>query len=342
MASKKKRPATMTDVAKLAGVSQTTVSFIVNDAPLGDRIPEETRQRVLTAIESLDYRPNAMAQALRTNQSRIIGFVTDLIATTPHAGRIVRGAQDAAWENNRMLLLVNTDGERGVETATIEVMLEHQVDAIIYATMYHRLASPPANIRQVSTVLLNCFVEDYSLPSVLPDDESGGYLATKTLLDKGHRRIGMINNSSPIPATFHRLQGYKRALEDYGIPFDDQLLCSGLILSSRTTYDCTRQLMGLPEPPTAIFCFNDQMAIGVYDALRDLNLSIPDEVAVIGFDNLEIISTLLHPPLSSIELPHYQMGQWAVNYLLGNLPEAKVDKSVQQRITCPYIERQSV
>lgn len=329
----------MNDVARVAGVSQTTVSFVVNNVANAN-IPEETQERVWTAIKELGYRPNAMARSLRSQRSDTIGFISDEIVTTPYAGKIIQGAQDSAWANNKMLLVLNTSHNTDIEHVAVEMLLERRVESIIYGTMFHQEVTPPMNLRHVPMVLLNCYTEDRSLPSVVPDEVLGGRTAVEMLLQKGHTRIGFINSNDPIPATFGRLEGYKQALAAHNISFDPQLVCAEHRVAAGG-YRATFELMRLPDPPTAIFCFRDLMAMGVYDALRKLGLSIPEDVAVVGFDNQELIAAHLHPSLSTLELPHYAMGQWAVQYLLDHADQLPVHAPTQHLMACPYIERLS-
>ncbi len=335
----RKRPPTMSDIARLAGVSRTTVSFVLNNHVSSASIPAETKDRVLKAAKRLSYRPNLAAKGLRTNRTHTIGFITDEIATTPHAVKIIKGAQDVALAHGKLLLIVNTGSDASVKETAIEMMLERQVEGIIYAAMYHQEVALPANMYEGFAVLIDCFSADRSLPSVVPDEIQGGRTATEILLKKGHRRIGFINNVDPIPAVSGRLEGYKQALKAYDVPFDENLVRLH-VSDSRGGYRGTLELLQSREPPTAIFCFSDFMAMGAYDALRTQGLSIPGDVAVMGFDNQELIAAQLSPPLSTIQLPHYQMGKWAVEFLLehtgASLPP------VQHTIDCPYIERQSV
>lgn len=335
----RKRASTMSDIARQAGVSRTTVSFVLNNHASSANIPAETRDRVLAAAKKLAYRPNLAARGLRTNQTHTIGFIADEITTTPYAVNIIKGAQDAAWTYGKLLLILNTGSDASIKETAVEMMLERQVEGIIYAAMYHHEVVLPANMYEGPTVLLDCFCADRSLPSVVPDELQGGRMATEILLKKGHRRIGFINDPGSIPAAFGRLEGYKQALQSYDIPFDESLVCFHGYKAAGG-YQGTLKLMQLREPPTAIFCFSDFVAMGVYDALRTLGMSIPSEVAVIGFDNYELIAAQLTPPLSTIELPHYEMGKWAVEYLLehsgASLP------AVQHTIPCPYIERHSI
>lgn len=329
----------MTEVARYAGVSQTTVSFVLNNAETPN-IPAETRQRVLRAVAELGYRPNALAQGLRMKRSGIFGFITDEIAITPHAGKIVEGAQDVAWENGKILMLVNTKSNPEIETTAIDLLLSRRVEGIIYATMYHRLVTLPAALHDIPTVLLDCYVADRQIPSVVPDEFGGGFGATKHLLEKGHRRIGYINDSHIIPASIERLSGYRAALAAFGVPFDPDLVCSD-VSNPEGGYRCAQRLLQVENGPSAVFCFNDRMAMGAYDAIRKLNLQIPGDVAVIGFDNQELIAAHLYPPLTTMELPHYQMGVWAVQKLVKNLSGAESGIAEQYKITCPLIERES-
>lgn len=331
---------TMHDVAKLAGVSQTTVSFVLNNAPNAN-ISEETRQRILDAVAQLGYRPNAIAKNLRSQRSHAIGLVTDLIASTPYAGKIVQGAQDAAAEFDKVLFLANTGGNAHVEKTAIETMLNHQIEGLIYATMFHRSVTPPPELYQIPSVLLNCKDPQRSLPSVVPDEFHSAFTAVQLLVEKGHRLIGFINSVDTGPATLGRLSGYTRALQKYGISIADELICYGESRQNSGYVNGMRLMQQTPRP-TAIFCFNDQVAMGVYEALHELRLRIPEDVAVVGFDNLDIIAAYLRPPLSTMELPHYEMGQWAVRFLVNNTEQSRADEPVQQALICPYIQRMSL
>lgn len=333
----------MKDVAKQAGVSQTTVSFVINRVENAN-IPLETQERVFAAIDKLGYRPNAMARQLRSNRTQTFGFISDVVATTPFAGQIIQGAQDAAWARGYLLLVVNTGGDEAVTNAAVETLLGRRVDGILYATMYHRAVTLPPQVREAPTVLLDCFVEDRSLPSVAPDEGRGGYEATAALLRKGHRRIGLVNNLDIVPAMTGRQEGYQQALAAAGIAFDEQLVTRH---PSEPTggYEAVAQLMQLAQPPTAIFCFNDRMALGAYRYAQKHGLCIPEDLAIIGFDNQDMIAPYLEPPLTTMALPHYAMGQWAVEHLLQLIEQPDRQNGsppVQHLCECPLIERASI
>ena len=333
--------ATIKDVAKKAGVSFKTVSRVLNDDAA---VRDSTRVKVLNAVKALDYRPNIMARSLRAQRTHTIGLISDVVATTPYAGYMIQGAQDLAWQHGSIILLVNTGGNQEMKAASVNIMRERQVDGIIYASMYHREVHPPDNLRELPAVLLDCFVADASLPSVVPEEIVGGQEATTYLLRKGHRRIGFIGDEADVPAKLGRLQGYRNALTAHNIPFDPSLVKTG---SSDPAggYDCTMQLLqSEQQPPTALFCYNDRMAMGAYDAIRKQNLTIPNDIAVVGFDNLEIIAAHLYPPLTTMQLPHYEMGQWAVDHLLTLINQESDHASqfaIQQKLQCPLVERLS-
>ncbi|MFN8489261.1 MAG: LacI family DNA-binding transcriptional regulator [Caldilineaceae bacterium] len=334
----RKTNATIHEIARHAGVGVGTVSRVLNDSP---NVSPTTRELVLKVIAERGYRPKTAAKVLRTSKTHVIGFVTDEIATTPFAGNVIRGAQDAAWAQGKILLLVNTNRNSDILETAIEMLLDRQVEGMIYATMFHQSVQLPASIHTLPTVLVDCFTEDRSLPSVVPDEGLGGYIATEQLLRKGHRRIGFINDIDLIPARFGRLEGYRQALASYHLPIDEALICYETP-EPHGGYAGALALLRLPDPPTAIFCFNDRMAMGAYEAIRERNLAIPHDVAVIGFDNMEVIAGSLRPPLTTMALPHYEMGQWAVNYLIEQASAVATEPPRQVKMTCPLITRASI
>lgn len=330
----------MQDVARAAGVSQTAVSFVVNNVSHAG-IPIETRQRILAAIEKLGYHPNVFAKNLRKEQSDIIGLITDEIAASPHAGQLIQGAQNAAVMSGNILLLANTGGDPEVEQVMLETMLAYRVHSVIYATMDHQIVQPPAALREIATVLLNCSCTDQSWPSVVPDEASSARSAVNSCLQKNHRRIGLINSGNGGPAAKGRLEGYQQALVADRMALHEDWIC----VEERTMeggYQGAMRLMLQPLPPTAIVCFNVHIALVVYVALNDLKLRIPQDVALIGFENIEGIAAFLRPKLSTMALPYYAMGAWAVNYLLKHGECKEPLPPIQHTIECAYIERDSV
>jgi LacI family transcriptional regulator len=327
------------DVAQRAGVSVTTVSHVLNDAP-GKRISDETRARVRQVAEELSYRPNGMARSLRLQRSHILAMVSDQIATTPHAGQIILGAQESASKRGWLLMLVNSSGDRETERAEIRALQQRQVDGFLYATMFHRVVDVPAELGDSPVTLLDARCDDPRIPSVAPDEIQGGQAATQLLLDHGHRVIGLINNVDDIPATQGRLEGYLRALREAGIAPDDDLVVPGRSDASGG-YVAGRALLDRTPRPTAIFCFNDRMAMGLYQAAAERGLRIPEDLSVVGFDNQELIADGLRPGLTTVALPHYEMGAWAVETLIRRIEDPEAP-SEQVLLRCPVVERGSV
>lgn len=334
---------TIKEIARHAQVGTTTVSRVLNDHPY---VSDEKRQRVMDAIKELDYHPSQTARHLRGSPSGLLGFLTDDVATTPYAVDIIRGAQQVAWEHSKVLLIADSGKNLQSAEAAVDVFLEREVEGIVYAAMYHRPVELPYDFERVPTVLANCFLESRRSPSVVPNEFEGGYNATEALIQAGHRRIGFINlweNKQglppPFPAINGRLRGYRHALQQYGIPFDASLV---RFTNQRPAhnYHHTCSLMSLSDPPTAIFCGTDRIAMTCYSVLAELNLRVPQDVAVVGFDNIIDIAEGLLPALTTIQLPHYEMGKWAVQYLMDGRGHSL--EPLQQRLPCPLVQRDSV
>jgi LacI family transcriptional regulator len=335
------RKPTIQDIAQLAGVGPGTVSRVLNDHP---NVSDKTRSKVMAVIEKLDYRPSFSARHMRTQRSHLIGFISDEVATTPYAGSIILGAQETAWQEERVLLLVNVGYNVTMLDEAIEIFLEREVEGIIYAAMYHQAVELPEKMMHVPAVLANCFATNLALPAVIPDEFGGGYTATEALLAKGHRRIGFININTRdpgIPASVGRQAGYVAALAAAGIRADEALVRYGFG-EAEDGYRYTHELMMLAEPPTALFCGNDRTAMGAYNALAELNLRIPDDVAVIGFDNQQIIAKALRPALTTMELPHHEMGRQAARILLEQIASEAEAATGKVEILCPLIARASI
>lgn len=330
------------DVAQAAGVSVTTVSHALNQNG-ASRVSEQTRRRVQDTARRMGYAPNRLASGLRNQRSQIIGFIGDEIATTPFAGRMILGAQEAAYQRDGLLMLLNTGVGRELEDRAVRTLLQHQVDGVIYARMYHQESQLPAELAGVPTVLLDTVSAQADYSSVVPDESGAAYTAVRELVEAGHTRIGYISNVDDIPATPARLEGYRRALADHGLAYDD-----GLVRACSTSAEEARaaavELLDRPDRPTALFCFNDIRAMGAYQAAERLGLAVPADLSVIGIDNLELIAASLAPGLTTVALPHYEMGQWAVERLYREIeaPSGETPPHEHAQLHCPLVSRESV
>ena len=332
---------TISDIAKLARVGVGTVSRVINDDP---RVKAETRLRVQKVIERVGYQPNFAARYIRTKRSSIIGVIADQVATTPFAGNIIKGAQAAAWAANKVLILIDSDGNFDLRVRAVNILLERDVEGIIYAAHFHQEVFLPEDIYKVPTVLVDCFVGERNLPSVVPDEFRGGYEATETLIRQGHRHIGLINLEpldNGYPAEVLRYQGYCAALKDYDIPYRESYVRYGS--EAGNGYRFANELLDAHSEITCFFVGNDRTAMGVYDAVKGRGLAIPQDIALISFDNQEILAENLHPQLSSMALPHAAMGEWAVEYLHHHQSEdmSSDGSTIQQLMHCPLVARQS-
>lgn len=334
----KQRAVTMKDVAERAGVSRSAVSFVLNNRR-SVALSDDTRDRVLDAAAELGYRPNAGARALAQQRSDWYGLVTEIV-TAPFAVEIIKGAQDRAFLDNKYLLIASTESDAEAEAAAIERFLEQRVEGLIYAATWHRAVTVPEIAREVPTVLVNCYDAEGRYPAVVPDEHTGGRRATERLLAAGHRRIGFVNLDPDIPAAVGRRHGYHDALRSAGIAIDDALEISGHATADGG-FAAVDALLDLADPPTAIFCANDRMAMGAYDAIKERGLRIPHDVAVIGFDNQELIAAYLRPSLTTVALPFDEMGARGVDILAAITAGQSTDTNIVT-VDCPLLERSSV
>lgn len=329
----------MMDVALAAGVSQTTVSLVLNNA-LGARLSTATRQRVREAARELGYTlPRRGPAAPHSVGSRVIGFVSDEISTDPWCALQLDGVRERAWENGLIVAAGVYHSDEALERAVLEQTLGQPLVGLIYGTILTRRIRPRPQFYQVPTVLLNCSLPDHSVASVVPGELLGGYVATLHLIRAGHRRIAHIHGQSWTDPSRDRLSGYRRALAEHDILFDPDLVRPGN-WEPPTGYEGTVALMDLPDPPTAIFVASDMMAVGCYDALKERGLRIPEDVSVVGYDDREI-AQFMRPPLTTVILPHHEMGlQAAATLIDGQIrPEGR---QPQIKVECTLVERQSV
>jgi LacI family transcriptional regulator len=328
----------MMDVAARAGVSQATVSLVLNDSQ-GVRLSEATRARVVEAARALGYELVKRGPRQPPNDKTVIGFLADEISTDPWMALAFDGVREKAWEFGLTVNLTVTRGDNDVQEQVVGMARQQPLLGVIYGTILTRCIQPAQALFNLPAVLLNCYDAERRLPSVVPGELLGGRTATERLLRSGHRRIGMITGQTGIEATSERVRGYRLALASKDVPFDPALVVPGN-WQPNSGYEGTLALMALSYPPTAIFCANDLMAVGCLDALKELGLAIPGDVAVIGYDDREI-SQYTRPPLTTLLLPHYEMGTTAMEFLLDRAARPTV-RAAQLKVECHLVERLSI
>lgn len=311
------------DVAKHAGTSFKTVSRVVNNDPA---VREETRVRVQQSIEALNYRPNSAARMMRNQKSGVIGFISDEVVTQPYAGELLLGAQEVASEHDRVLMVVNMEHDRRHRQQALDMLLERRVEGLVFASYYHREVEVPPEMLTVPSVLLNCFSTHAELASFVPDDEQAGFDATQLLIAQGHKHIALISLAPGITAARLRLAGYRRALQQAGLPFDGRLIVQGEPSFSDASGACTvetavARLMALQSRPTAIVCGKDEIAMQAYFLLLQYGMRVGHEMAVTSFDNQRLIAPNLSPGLTTMALPHLEMGRAALHHLFSGVTD---------------------
>lgn len=332
------------DVAAYAGVSDKTVSRVVNREA---SVKAATREKVEDAIKELGYVPNQAARLMRSNRSGVVGIMTDVVARTANSVELIGGIQDRLSEAGKGVLIANTGGTEDGEQAVWRTFQEHRLDGVLYATMFHQHVTLAVEPPPLPTVLVNCSAPDKpDLPSVVPDDFEGGYVAARYLAQEGHKRIAYITLNPQIVAAKLRGAAFQQALEEAGVPINGDWILAGyegpVGAETMRAFRVASELLALPddERPTAIMCGNDEIALQVISAAHAARVTVPDDVAVVGFDDFKMISTNVVPNLTTVGLPYYDIGKRAADKLLrllaGETIEIRSDK-----MACPLVVRDS-
>lgn len=328
---------TIYDVAREAGVSMATVSRVVNNNP---NVKPQTRKKVFEAIERLGYRPNAVARGLASKKTTTVGVVIPDISNAIFA-EVARGIEDIANMYHYNIILCNADKKKDKEIRVINTLLEKQVDGLLFmggaVTEEHLQAFKTAN---VPIVLCATTDEQGTIPSVDIDHEGAAFDAVQALIRSGHTRIAMICGTLQDPANgYARFQGYKRALEAAGLPYDESLVRIGNY-RYESGVDAMKYFLELGDRPTAVFSATDEMAIGAIHCIQDAGLKVPDNISVISVDNSRMAS-MVRPQLTAVAQPMYDIGAVSMRLLTKLMKKEAVDNA---RVILPHeiVNRQSV
>jgi DNA-binding LacI/PurR family transcriptional regulator len=320
----KKTNLSIKDIAKAAGVSHSTVSRALADSRL---IPESTRQRIQRIARERGYKPNAMARGLVTRRSRAIGVIVTTIAD-PFVAQVVRGIETVAGERGYRVFLGTSHNDPQREMNLVEAMHQWRVDGVIVsASRVGALYQPLLREIGAPIVLINNQnqADDAAIHSIGVDDAHGAQLATQHLSALGHRVIGYLGGPPDHRAHRDRLRGYQRALAEAGIAFDSALAQSGN--GSVEGGEPIAQWLTREPRPTAIFCYNDMTAIGALSALKRQRVRVPQDVSLVGFDDI-LFAAYTEPPLTTIHQPKDEMGRLAMKMVLDLLEGKAVDNVV--------------
>ncbi|EZP77196.1 transcriptional regulator [Parageobacillus genomosp. 1] len=312
--------ASIKDVAKLANVSTATVSRVLRNA---GNVTEETKRRVLEAIEALNYQPNVLGRYLRRMETEtVLVIVPDI--TNPFFSKVLRGIEAVALERGYQVLLGDTQNDVRLEEQYLNVLPQKQVDGMIFLTARTRKELMEEMSRQFPIVLACEYLEGTDIPTVSIDNISSARKATEHLIGLGHRRIAHLTGPMDVILSRDRLRGYYQALAQHDIDVDAALVQEG-DFSYESGYNVTLKLLALEKPPTAIFAANDAMAIGAIKAVRHRGGRVPEDVAVVGFDDIQMAS-IFEPGVTTIAQPMFDIGKQAMKLLLQLIDGEEVER----------------
>ncbi|AUJ24114.1 MULTISPECIES: LacI family DNA-binding transcriptional regulator [Virgibacillus] len=325
--------ATIKDVAKLAGVAVSTASYALNNS---DKVSQTTKEKVAAAAKSLNYRKNGLASDLkRTNTNTIALILSDL--SGPYYSELIQGVQDVTTANGFDLIACSSIG--GADSTAVKFLQEKRVDgAIILAHNISDEVTVQSARKGFPLVVLDRNLDSSFIYNIEVDNIHGGYLATEHLIQHDHSEIAYVSGPYNSHDNQLRFQGYLDALKDYNIPYKSKWKIIG-DFTRESGYRATKMLIAQRQLPHAIFYANDEMAIGGLEALRENDISVPNDLSVIGFDDIQL-AEYVSPPLSTIKQPKYEAGSLAVHVIFQVLAGEKVDH--QYTLSTELVKRQSV
>lgn len=331
--------ATIHDVAEKAGVSIKTVSRVLNG---GTEVSEKTRTRIEVAMHALEFTPSAAARMLRGRPTGLVGVIAEKLTTTPDSSEIIKGIQQVCEQMGKVLLIGETGGHAGNANRLVADMRERRVEAILFATPFHRQVALDSQLGRTPIALANCFEATCRYTQVIPDDEGGGYAAAQIVLQAGHRKIAFLQLIPGMVATDLRLRGFHRAMREYGVEPNAEWVMHGAEADDANEFShlssAVELLFASADRPTAILCGNDKMAMRVIFILQRRGLRVPADVSVVGFDDFRLISEALDPGLTTVALPYREIGALTGREVLkqGSRPAATI------RVPCLAVIRGTV
>ncbi len=319
--------ATIKDVAKMAGVSTTTVSHVINKTRF---VAKETEEAVMQAIKSLKYSPSAVARSLKVNTTKSIGMIVTT-SESPYFAEIIHAVEDHCYRQGYSLFLCNTQNDPEKIKNHVEMLTKKRVDGLLVMC---------SEYTQHSLDVLSSFS---SVPMVVMDwgpntdtdiieDNSftGGYLATKHLIDCGHKEIGLIAGELDKTTARTRYEGFVKAMNETNLPIHENWIMEGFF-EPEDGYECMNKILAQDSLPTAVFCCNDVMALGAISAITEKGLRVPDDISIIGYDNIHS-SRFYAPPLTTIHQSKSRLGAQAVNLLFERIANKDNDNHEKHRI----------
>lgn len=304
---------TIRDVARLADVSIGTVSAVINGK---SGVSDKLAERVRRAMEALDYHPNQVARSLKVRQTNTIGMIIPDV-TNPFFADVMHGVEGEARRNNYSVIFCNADEDPELERRQLSMLFSRRVDGVLLAPTDSHAAHDRLINRRFPLVFFDRIPAGFSGTAVVTDNFEASHQAARYLIGLGHRRIAIITGRLNLSNGLQRLEGFRRGLQEADLPFPQAYLRCGEFQLD-TAHKCGLELMQLPEPPTAVFCCNNKMTLGLMRALGELRIVCPERVSVLGFDDFDW-AVNFSPRLTTVAQPSYQMGKRAVELLLSKL-----------------------
>lgn len=344
---KSRKTPTLSDIAATVGVAPMTVSRVINQ---NGYVSEETRERVLQAVKDLNYRRNGMARNLKRQRTETIGLVLGDISN-PYSTELAHAIRETLLTAGFNLFICISEHSAKEDIIAFEALVNHSVDGIIVATRANTAGD--AYLREIvdsnlPVVVVGRDFQHAEVDSVAADNLRGGFEATRHLIDLGHERIGFIGAGLSARTSLKRLQGYLKALEEHGIEIDERLITGRKeavaevpgYSTEKMGYEGMKRLLSLPNRPTAIFARNDFTAIGAMSAIKEARLRIPQDVAIVGFDDIPL-AIHTSPPLTTVRQPMRMQGQIAAEMLLKRIRNEDDFARTERTLTCELIIRES-
>jgi LacI family transcriptional regulator len=310
-------PVTLSELAKAAGVSVSTVSRALNEDS-GHPVNESTKLHIKNLAKELGYRPNMVARGLKMDRTFTIGIIVDNIVS-PFSPLIMRGIHDHLKLHNYFSVIINADWDPEAEIEAIHQLISRSIDGIIFVESWLRGTNPTLDLANKPYVFVHRLFSGSYGNSVVVDERYGARLAVEHLAQLGHRRIAFINGPEGWDASADRLAGYQDALAQLNIAFDPELVEVGT-WEVQSGYPAAKKFLALAERPTAIFAANDLMGLGAIYAIQESGLRVPEDIALVGYDDREIAS-ISRPTITTVSLPCYEMGVTSAKLLLKQLDD---------------------
>jgi len=331
---------TLADVGRRAKVSTSIASLVLSGKYEG-RCTAETAEEVRKAARELGYRANRLARGLRKQSTKVLGLLSIEVATSPYAGSMILAAQQEARAKDYDLLFVEVENTIDSIQQGFDLLSEHQADGVLIFSYFHQPISLPKR-RFKNIVCANGFDSEGFYDSFIPN-EYESFMQTLDLLGvAGHKTVAFLADSSGYPASIERLRAFNSASQKYDWVKSDSLVISSASTDPGTGYTSTHEILRRNPETTAVVAFNDQLAMGAYQAAKELNLRIPEDLSIVGFDDLELISAGLRPGLTTVRLPHAEMGKLAVKRLIQRCKSKDELSREKHEILCSLVSRQSI